>query len=404
MLPLSALVAPLSVLPMLTGLPSPAPTPTPAPATAPSRVSEVPSPVSNAVWRQQAARALDLAERSAATNGVNPYAIANMARASARLRGWADPATKTYLSQVLALQHADGGWGIEQPVDAFGDGTINPADTTYTITTADHIGPLLLEAYAQGLVDREVLVRARDSLLTTPRVNAATSTCVAYSRSPFDSPDAAGYCVNNVNAATGWFLTRLAEIGIDTDGQRELAQQIIDYDASQQLVAHWWPYRDTVPYRQDADHNALNVEVHLTAGRTGPDSVGATGLAAALAAAPATDPTDPLAHLRIAPLTPATCSTQTIMAQLMIDGIPHIRPSVSVPFSYVPTVRYSQVAQYASRNAELCESRISPRPPRRTINPVRPVRKVTSVPVPDHHDDRSAELGQAGALPGAARR
>ncbi|MBK8076059.1 MAG: hypothetical protein IPK24_10920 [Kineosporiaceae bacterium] len=65
---------------------------------------------------------------------------------------------------------AAGGYGLGTAWDAFGDGTRNPASTTYTVTTAGHVGWVLLEARKND-ADGGALNGAIDALLAMPRLD-----------------------------------------------------------------------------------------------------------------------------------------------------------------------------------------------------------------------------------------
>ncbi|HET8614638.1 MAG TPA: hypothetical protein VFL94_03860 [Actinomycetales bacterium] len=178
--------------------------------------------------------------------------------------GWTDPAIAPLVRRLLDLRNADGGWGLSSAWDAFGDRTINPATTTYTVSTADHAGPALLGAWEQGLVTDADLRGAVDSLLATPTWSVPGGLCVSYSTSAYDT----GKCVPNVSfgaaawlkevrQATGWSIPRLDEVvdGV-TGASRYLFQEATGYWAYSDL-----PSQRTVP--QDPAHQGYTLESML---------------------------------------------------------------------------------------------------------------------------------------------
>lgn len=125
----------------------------------------------------------------------------------AHREGWDGPTVASLVQHLLEVRKPDGGWGIDKAWDAFGDGTVNPESTTYTVSTAGHAGPALLAAWQNTLVTDEDLRAAVDSLLSTPRVSVPGGTCFAYSKSENDLP-----CVPNVNLGAGAWLKQVREV------------------------------------------------------------------------------------------------------------------------------------------------------------------------------------------------
>lgn len=175
--------------------------------------------------------------------------------------GWDDPSLPPLVHGLLDLRNPDGGWGLEKAWDAFGDRTVNPATTTYTVTTAAHVGPALLGAWQHGLVSDDDLRWAVDSLLATPTWPVPGGLCVSYSTSPYDT----GTCVVNVSLgaaawlkqvreATGWSITRLDEVVAGVTG------------ASRYLFlpeSGYWGYSDLPTQRdrpQDPAHQGYTLE------------------------------------------------------------------------------------------------------------------------------------------------
>lgn len=156
-------------------------------------------------WRALAAR-LGVATAAGSDSTHTAAYLAQRVSSTAQDTGWSSPATAAALSELLALQNPDGGFGLAVAWDAFQDGTVNPASTSYTVTTAGHVGWPLLAAYREGAVGPVPLERAVDSLLdSTARLEDGT--CLAYSTSPDDAHEP---CVHNVNIGAAAFLAAVS--------------------------------------------------------------------------------------------------------------------------------------------------------------------------------------------------
>jgi hypothetical protein len=142
------------------------------------------------------------------------FHIAHLAWYAGMRFGWNDQRTRTWLQRVYALRTPSGGYGLNFAYDAYGDGTVNPANTTYTITTAWHVGRMFIDGYDAGAVPREQVVAAVTALLDTPQT--AGGKCAAYSKHRNDSTKP---CVWNVSAAGAWFLWRAHQRGLYPAGR-----------------------------------------------------------------------------------------------------------------------------------------------------------------------------------------
>jgi hypothetical protein len=193
---------------------------------------------------------------AADTGAEGPHAYAYMAAAIGHRHGWADPRVATYLAKLYSLRNPDGGWGLNAAWDAFQDGTTNPATTTYTVTLADHVGPVLLEAYTHGLVPAADVQAVVNLLMTTHSTTYTTSgRCVAYSRSGFDNAVTTG-CVHNVNSAAAWFLLEARDAGFDAPGLATKVAEMVRMEAGAwKWQTQWWPYIGTGG-PADTDHTA----------------------------------------------------------------------------------------------------------------------------------------------------
>lgn len=210
-------------------------------------------------WRDRAVAALNIF--AGADTGVGTsFGYSMAAGAAGMLNGWGHPYTTATLTKLLDTRNPDGGYGLGVPYDALGDGTVNSADTTYSVTLAGHVGPTLLAAYRGGstVVARVDVQDVIDLLVTAPRVPVARGQCVAYSFAP---ADAAGQ-VHNVNAGAAWFLADANAAGFGATGLQKLITDI----TIAELVAYreaefWWPYLDDGPSAgQDPDHNSYQAE------------------------------------------------------------------------------------------------------------------------------------------------
>lgn len=91
-----------------------------------------------------------VAAADAAGTYVRAQFVASLASCAGRRFGWRDLRTQAWFKRLYSLRTPDGGYGLGAPFDAFGDGTVNPADTAYTITEAWHVGRVLLAGYDGG--------------------------------------------------------------------------------------------------------------------------------------------------------------------------------------------------------------------------------------------------------------
>lgn len=133
--------------------------------------------------------------------------LASMVWREAQTSGWRSPATQARIEDLLASRKAGGGYGLDTAWDAYSDGTTNPATTTYTVTTAGHVGWVLLEAYKNKALPRGGLSSAVDALLDMPRGNGGT--CFAYSNAPGDADQP---CVYNVTHGATAFLVQVRRV------------------------------------------------------------------------------------------------------------------------------------------------------------------------------------------------
>ncbi|RZS43097.1 hypothetical protein EV193_10273 [Herbihabitans rhizosphaerae] len=173
--------------------------------------------------------------------------------------GWQDKRTQEWLGKVYGDRLASGGYGLDERMDAYGDGRWNTPDTTYAITTAWHVGRVLLAGYDAGAVPREEITRIADTLIDFPVLRGGE--CIAYSSSGYDQGKP---CVWNVVAAAAWFLWQTDVRGLAPQGERDklLAKTRTwrDNVRSQfRTGLGGWPYQDDTSGPQGAWHNAATV-------------------------------------------------------------------------------------------------------------------------------------------------
>jgi len=217
-------------------------------------------------WSSRAEAAIaDFAAIDAANpvNNVNAYAY--MAAAIARLHGWSDPRVADYLNDVYALVNPDGGYGLNFAYDALANGTTNPADTSYLITVADHVGQPLIEGYKAGVVPYAKVKSLVDLVMAWPQINYNTAygKCLAYSRHANDN--VVYGCVHNADVAAARFLYDASNAGVGATGLNKLVVDITRRETFAYIpgpitvygvsYTAWWRFMDTTSM-SDTDHNS----------------------------------------------------------------------------------------------------------------------------------------------------
>lgn len=267
------------------------------------------NPTRVAAWLGRAHTARDAFEALSGTPSA--MARAYMASTCAALDGWASPAVAAHLAGLRLLQNPDGGYGLNATADAFQDSTTNPATTTYTVTMAHHVGPVLLDAYLAttplGTLVPFVEVQQQVALVAGAWQHVTTAgKCLAYSRSGNDYGGTAPrstYQVHNVNATAAAFLQRARSCN-PPFGVSGMATLIVDMvrhlTAAYKPAWSGWPYMaGTSTVVQDRDHQSATAEgayaVAYPLGRECAYMLMTTTGAGAL---------DPLAHMRLVSLPP----------------------------------------------------------------------------------------------------
>ncbi|SDX80356.1 hypothetical protein SAMN05421504_103908 [Amycolatopsis xylanica] len=177
--------------------------------------------------------------------------------------GWRDERTQGWLRRLYALRTPTGGYGLGAPFDAFGDKTVNPADTAYSITVAWHVGRTLIAGYDGGGVPASA-VREAASMLNTVGASAGER-CPAYSE---HVNDLGKPCVWNVSAAAAWFLGQALRRGLVPEWERREAGAkvrtwLADVVANYRDDLGGWTYQANSSPLQDAWHNAPTVAAVL---------------------------------------------------------------------------------------------------------------------------------------------
>lgn len=210
-------------------------------------------------WRALAVEALerfettdDVGDEGDAGGDLKVMTYGLAFEASGRLRGFADPRTLRYRDKVLSMKNPDGGYGLPFAYDVLGDGTVNPATTTYTVTLADHVGEPFLLGFQRGAVPRAELQNIVNLIFSTGRINTAQGACIAYSRSANDLAPYA--CIHNVNSGAGLFLMRASAAGVGRTGLAALVADITRREVYSYVPAAGnWHYADTTMFN-DPDH------------------------------------------------------------------------------------------------------------------------------------------------------
>jgi hypothetical protein len=166
--------------------------------------------------------------------------------------GWSSPDVPQLVSALVKTANADGGFGLAREWDAYQDGTVNEASTSYTATTAGHVGPVLLAGYSAGVISAAVVTRAMDSLLDLPRASGLP--CVPYSNSRHDVGKP---CVWNTSfGAASW----IKAAGTATGHRRHDVADLIAYVLSvldtlaPDPATGYFPYSSAQTLPQDIGH------------------------------------------------------------------------------------------------------------------------------------------------------
>lgn len=306
-------------------------------------------------WRTRAVTAYD---KFQAIDGGNEivYCYASMAEASGRLNGWTHPDTTMYFNKVYSLQKPDGGYGLNTSWDVFGDGSVNDANTTYTVTLADHVGMPLLAGFKAGVVPRDKVQSVVNLVMKMPRIAVSPGQCIAYSNRTNDVKT--GYEVHNVNAGAAYFLSQAAALGFSasTSGLHRTMGDITVYTEHMYRTADiGWAYRSTQTTLQDPDHQSYTAQsmynLAYWTGREVTYKLMTTSYPG--------DATAPLAHMRLVstPGGPASWGSAgqpyTLWAELGDQWLTEADAFIANPPATDTPQRLAQAAVFCSRNSEV---------------------------------------------------
>jgi hypothetical protein len=204
------------------------------------------------------------------------YSYSYQTMLSAKYYGWSDSRTQVALQKVYAQKKADGGYGKAIAWDANQDGSVNPASTSYTVTTTDHVGRTLLAGWKDGFVPISYVIGTVDSLLATPVENTPNGYCMAYSRAVADKVSNVG-CVVNVSLGAAAYLQSVLNAGVlNGDAARTASVTAVIAKLKPLGLATYdetrggWSYHyrpDGAPSKneiQDWNHNAFTFESAIT--------------------------------------------------------------------------------------------------------------------------------------------
>ena len=198
-------------------------------------------------WAQRSDAAIEAA--IAADNGDETafgYSWLASAIAHQSAQGWDDPRAMTYLDKALAQRLPSGGFGLNYAWDAFGDGTVNPDTTTYTMSLYQ-VGEVELEAYQAGKVPYNDIVQILRAVYATPKIPVTVGLGLAYSNSPYDVQP--GYVVHNVDQAIAMLLQDTINAGIlwsEAQAKRWISSLQAQETAAYRPATYDWPVPDRV--------------------------------------------------------------------------------------------------------------------------------------------------------------
>ncbi|RSM91492.1 hypothetical protein DMH04_00345 [Kibdelosporangium aridum] len=184
---------------------------------------------------------------------VRAQYVAPLAWYAGQRFGWRDRRTQTWLHRLYALRTPTNGYGLGAEFDAFADGTVNPADTAYTITSAWHVGRVLITGYDGGGVSAGRVRQAANLIASLPL--SAGERCPAYSE---HSNDIGKPCVWNVSAAAVWFLDNAARRGLVTKPHK-VATWRTEIHRHYREDLGGWTYQANSVKLQDPWHNVVTV-------------------------------------------------------------------------------------------------------------------------------------------------
>ncbi|GIF08645.1 hypothetical protein [Actinoplanes siamensis] len=328
-------------------------------------------------WRAIGETAIARYEAATPPTSFKPMVWSAAMLAYADLRGWSDPHIPVLIDRLMDARNPDGGWGVSAALDAWQDGTKNPASTTYTVTLSGHVGPALLRAYQAGVfTDPEPLQTVVKLLMTTAKSTTSAGDCFAYSRAAADVPSADRPCIHNVNASVAHYLLRSKAAGFDRGGLAAQVTSLTRREISAYNVS-WagWPYADGRTVAQELDHGSysalLMLDLAYPIGREAMTAVvGRQG----------TDVDTVLGHLRIAASPPGP---PVFGGSWCAAGDRYIAEAQNAAQTWTSATDLAAIAQGAARNAAACAEPGGPGAPPTTTPPTtRPASDPTTPPSP----------------------
>ncbi len=297
-------------------------------------------------WRTYAASALTKFN-AGDTGSMDAFTYGMAAGASGFVNGWSNSKTTSLLNEMRQTKNADGTYGLGRTYDAFADGSVNPANTAYSVTMAGHVGPTLLEGYKAGVVTKAEVQDLVQKLVNFPRVPVDKGICIAYSNAAVDSTQ----CVHNVNSGVAWFLHEANAAGIGATGMQRLISEItIQEVLSYRDTDFWWPYIDDGA-NQDSDHNSYSIEAMYRLAYWIGREAGYNMMTHDYNDLPSA----PIVYIRLAGLPggPGSWSNTTTMT-LWCDLANSRRTQLQTYLTGANATRSAQIAYYAGRDIAAC--------------------------------------------------
>lgn len=193
------------------------------------------------------------------TGYQTPHEIAYLAYALELRDNWKNEEAKVYFNNLVNYYYENKGFGLGYEWDAFGDKTINPANTNYTVTLTDHIGNVFIEACKNGLNYNGFVNDIVNQVIYLPNADGIEpGICYAYSDSEYDKCG----CVHNVNAGVAYFFNKAVKnsICIECDTLIDIINQIEERElfAYNDTIKNWlyWDGRNKI-----CDHNHLAYQI-----------------------------------------------------------------------------------------------------------------------------------------------
>ena len=160
------------------------------------------------------------------------------------------------------------GWGLPFEWDAFGDGTTNPANTVYSISTGVSVKALLDWAAISDDATRDEVYRVVDDALAewVAPESISVSGQLRYSLSGLDD----GYDVFNSSAMLAGQMQRFAELGVSdrSSSYEEVADRVmrslIDHHVQDPQANWYWNYSTVEDVPNDLTHAGYIVDGIVT--------------------------------------------------------------------------------------------------------------------------------------------